>query len=173
MENTHTWKEGLNKAMEQIMELSKAQIKPRRGITTLLKSTRALIASRGLKGTEFATQSGVSTPVAHRIIKGSQTTIAVKTEARLRKWLEANTEVSPLSDPPPEKVVWQRVVEKPEDAGERGPLEKLLETSTVDALEREVTRKDYLIKTLERMNNQQRKSIKRLKRQRDKLIELL
>lgn len=171
MENTLTWKEGLNKAMEQIMFNNKAQIKPRRGITTLLKSARALMLASDLKNGEIAEQSGVSAPVVGRIKKGSLTTIAAKTEVRLRKWLDDNTDVSPIPDTPA-KQVWGRV-DLSDDAEGRGPLEKLLETSTIDALEREATRKDYLIRSLEGMNKRQRKSIKKLKHQRDKLIEML
>lgn len=63
---------------------------PRRGITTLMNRTRKVVEDRGISGVTLARESGISTPVAHRLLNNSIYTIAKKTEFKLRAWLDVN-----------------------------------------------------------------------------------
>ena len=171
--NLLNWKEGLTIAKEQMMDIKKAQIKPRRGVTTLLRSTRALMLSQNMQGKEFAEQSGVSMPVAHRLKAGTLTNCAVKTEVRLRKWLADNT--SPTPTDPESGQVWYDVPDpdKPTMAVDGMSVEEVMEKCIIDNLEAEVLAKDGMLFMLREVTVEQQKTIKKLKRQRDKLISLL
>lgn len=156
------WEEGLTIAKEQMMEIKRAQITPRRGVATLLKNTRALMVARNITSVAFAEQSGVSAPVAGRIKNGSLTTIAKKTECRLKQWLADNTQVSPLPEPPEPKLELRGAVTDAE-----------WDKQVIAKLEKEVSTKDHLLRAYTDMNKKQEKTIKKLKRQRDKLIGML
>jgi hypothetical protein len=91
MTTRYPYKTGLTKAKESLMTTTTSNYKARRGIKSLLGATRALIAAKHFTGKEVAEASGISRPVAYRIIKGQTITCSLKTEARLRDWVAANT----------------------------------------------------------------------------------
>jgi hypothetical protein len=80
---------GLNKTRTMIMnDRNPTNRKARRGIPALLKRARALISEQCLSGAEFSRATGISDPVSNRLINDQLSTVAKKTERKLREWID-------------------------------------------------------------------------------------
>ena len=139
----------------------KTEKKPRRGVTSLLARTRALAKTHNLKAKALATGTGVSVPVAQRIINNELNNVAIKTETRLRDWLKAIE-----GKPAPVPVIKPVIKPTPPKHGKDFQV-------VIDNLEREVATKDYTVRQFRILCAKQERKINKLKRQRNKLIKLL
>jgi hypothetical protein len=94
---------GLNKTRTMIMnDRNPTNRKARRGIPALLKRARALISEQCLSGAEFSRATGISDPVSNRLINDQLSTVAKKTERKLREWIDKQDAPEASTEPLPQ-----------------------------------------------------------------------